>query len=227
MDQRLQQLLTQGGNIANYSIAISSLISMPDSFPPDILEESFHVMFDTIQQFNTNLREIQRDHIRQARIQQRRQRQLNNRPIVDLITTEQLVEIFGDDNDEHNVALQENAIVNEDTHDITPVIPRMKKPLSKIIKKTEFDAVIDDNCGICLDTKTRGETITTECGHNYCITCFDALVQFRKQQISRQNKVVHCPHCRSANPRITVYKMRKPRTQTPRIVPEDNTITAL
>ena len=224
MDQRLQQLLTQGGNIANYSIAISSLISMPDSFPPDILDESFHVMFDTIQQFNTNLREIQRDHIRQVRIQQRRQRLLRNRPIIDLMPTEQLVEIFGNDHE-----ILQNRIDNEEnTHPITnPVIPRMKKPLSKIIKKTEFDAVIDDNCGICLDTKTRGETITTECGHNYCITCFDALVQFRKQQISRQNKVVHCPHCRSANPRITVYKMRKPRTQPPRIVPEDNTITAL
>jgi hypothetical protein len=82
MAQRLNQLLTQGGNIMNFAAEINNILTIPDGFPQDVIDENFHVMFDTIHQINTNLREIQREHNRGLRMQQRAQRQLNNRPII-------------------------------------------------------------------------------------------------------------------------------------------------
>jgi hypothetical protein len=240
---RLQHLVNQGTNVLNFSLSVNNLLTLDDGMPEYIITETFEALFDNIEQLQQNARVIQRERIRHLRMQQRTLRLqahanslepsqqlpapeltqtlstsppdvLLNDDFLPFNTMDNEEDIFGDDD------IQVNEIMARTNSDETRsrVFPRMKKPISKTVKKTEFDSMMDDSCGICLDTRTRGETITTSCGHNYCNTCFDALVQSRKQQILRKDKVVHCPHCRSVNPQITVFKMRKPRTRNTRIV---------
>ena len=103
------------------------------------------------------------------------------------------------------------------------VIPKIPPPLSKVIRKRDLDVVMGDDCGICLDKETRRNTVSTCCGHHYCKTCFDALVES-----CREVRVLKCPICRKENPRITLFRARNPPTKKPVVVPpslpaEENT----
>lgn len=248
---RLQHLVNQATNVLNFSLSVNNLLTLDDGMPEYIITETFEALFDNIEQLQQNARVIQRERIRHLRMQQRTLRlqahansiepsqqlpapeltRTPSTPPPDVLLNDDFLpfsntmdieeNIFGDDDD-----IQVNEILARTNSDETRsrMFPRMKKPISKTVKKTEFESMMDDSCGICLDTRTRGETISTSCGHNYCNTCFDALVQSRKQQILRKDKVVHCPHCRTVNPQITVFKMRKPRTRNPRIIPEPITV---
>jgi hypothetical protein len=75
-----------------------------------------------------------------------------------------------------------------------------KKKL-KIIAKAKFDGNCEQECGICLDTHKKRDTLTTSCDHVYCISCWSAWMN-----APNSNKT--CPTCRLFLPSATYYKIR-------------------
>ena len=208
MEQQLQELRDYGRSVADMSEQISLLLTI-QGIPEDIIRESFNRLSSEISMIQQVLGMVRLQHRREVR---NIERQRVQQQLVATITELDPVSI------EQHPALEP---VSEPV--VRPrrvCIPRMKKPVFKTLKKADFGAIMPDNCGICLETKTRGETITTCCGHNYCKTCFEQLVESRKTRLSPADRVVHCPHCRKENPQVTAFKMRKPRTRNAIILPE-------
>ena len=110
--------------------------------------------------------------------------------------------------------LEEEDEENANMMDIETIreVPRPKKTITKIVRQNEINEIMNDNCGICLETKTRGETITTCCGHHYCKVCYDAYLESINSRHYTEDKTPRCPHCRKINPRVTEYRIRKKRT---------------
>jgi len=92
------------------------------------------------------------------------------------------------------------------TAPLRPVVRR--NPLEKMvtIKKAEFDAICTDSCSICLEKHIKGDTIMTECNHEFGIQCYNS---WMTAPMSNHK----CPSCRKETPRVTMYKTRcrKPR----------------
>jgi len=89
---------------------------------------------------------------------------------------------------------------------------RIKKPVSKALKKSDLEAMMPDDCGICLEKNTRINTASTCCGHHFCVACYDSMVA---HSIS-QNRRISCPMCRKVSPQITVFRARKTPVRKPR-----------
>ena len=68
-------------------------------------------------------------------------------------------------------------------------------------KQIDFDEFkkLSIECIMCLEYVTKGESLTTECGHEYCATCWD--------KWTRINVKHSCPMCRKESPAIIRYKM--------------------
>ena len=92
------------------------------------------------------------------------------------------------------------------TAPLRPVVRR--NPLEKMvtIKKADFEAPCIDPCPICLDIHKKGDSLTTECNHEFGKDCYN----FWMNSLSSNKK---CPTCRKETPRVTMYKTRcrKPR----------------
>jgi Ring finger domain len=92
------------------------------------------------------------------------------------------------------------------TAPLRPVVRR--NPLEKMvtIKKAEFDAICTDSCSICLEKHIKGDTIMTECNHEFGIQCYNSWM-------TAPTSNHKCPSCRKETPRVTMYKTRcrKPR----------------
>lgn len=91
--------------------------------------------------------------------------------------------------------------------------PRATKPKSKALKRSDLEALMSDDCGICLEKTTRILTIDTCCGHSFCKTCYDAYRVSALTRERRADRVVKCPLCRKVNPKITEFRARKPPTR--------------
>jgi len=103
--------------------------------------------------------------------------------------------------------------------------PRIPKPKSKVLKKTELTRLMENDCGICLDKTTRIHTVDTCCGHTFCKTCFDS---YRISVMARpEDRIVKCPMCRKVNPKITEFRERKAPTKKPVIQEEVDELTDL
>ena len=90
-----------------------------------------------------------------------------------------------------------------------------KNPLEqyKTIKKADFVAHCIDSCPICLDIHTKGDSLTTECDHEFGKDCYN----FWMNSLSSNKK---CPTCRKDCPKVTYYKTRK--TKPIPLIIEDN-----
>ena len=84
-----------------------------------------------------------------------------------------------------------------------------RNPLEKTvtIKKAEFDALCTDSCAICMETHKKGDTVKTECNHEFGKQCFNSWM-------SAFNSNHSCPTCRKACPRVTIFKERASRKLT-------------
>ena len=89
---------------------------------------------------------------------------------------------------------------------------RIKKPVSKALKKSDLEAMMPDDCGICLEKNTRMNTASTCCGHHFCVGCYDSMVAHS----IAQNRCINCPLCRKVSPQITVFRSRKTPVRKPR-----------
>jgi len=79
---------------------------------------------------------------------------------------------------------------------------RMKK--LKVITQVEINTEID--CGVCFESHTKDKILTTECKHQYCITCWATWMQNTQSNKS-------CPTCRTVCPPVTYYKVRAATTR--------------
>ena len=84
--------------------------------------------------------------------------------------------------------------VYEEEEEIIQVKVKMK-----VLKKSDFDRVMNDPCCICMESYTFGTSITTCCGHSFCTECYSTA-------ITRSDK---CPLCRKESPKATAYRQRK------------------
>ena len=99
------------------------------------------------------------------------------------------------------------------TAPLRPVVRR--NPLEKMvtIKKADFEAPCIDSCPICLDIHKKGDSLTTECNHEFGKDCYN----FWMNSLSSNKK---CPTCRKDCPKVTYYKTRK--TKPIPLIIEDN-----
>jgi len=88
-----------------------------------------------------------------------------------------------------------------------------RNPLEKTvtISRAEFDANCAESCSICLETHKKGDSIVTECHHEFGKQCFN-------NWLSAPNSNHKCPTCRKSMPRITLFKTRAPRNSIPNVI---------
>lgn len=84
-----------------------------------------------------------------------------------------------------------------------------RNPLEKTvtISKAAFDANCTESCSICLETHKKGDSIQTECNHEFGKQCFNNWMTARASNHK-------CPTCRKETPRVTMFKTRVSRTLT-------------
>jgi len=84
-----------------------------------------------------------------------------------------------------------------------------RNPLEKTvtISKAAFNANCTESCSICLETHKKGESIKTECNHEFGKQCFNNWMTARASNHK-------CPTCRKETPRVTMFKTRVSRTLT-------------
>jgi hypothetical protein len=91
-----------------------------------------------------------------------------------------------------------------------------RSPLQKTvtISRAAFDTNCAESCSICLATHKKGDSIVTECNHEFGKECFN-------NWISAPNSNHSCPTCRKSMPRITLFKTRSQRNSTPNVIEEE------
>ena len=79
---------------------------------------------------------------------------------------------------------------------------RVYKPVRKYkrISATDYEAVNNDPCAVCMENQKKGDTITTECNHSFCKPCWN-------NWMDTNNRT--CPCCRNRCKSITVYSIKK------------------
>jgi hypothetical protein len=90
------------------------------------------------------------------------------------------------------------------------------RSLNKVcaIGRVKFNADCKEVCAICLDTHKKCDSVTTECGHEYCKGCW-----FSWMSNTTGNR--KCPTCRKQCPKTTTFKLmadRKKRQQVPQAI---------
>ena len=67
-----------------------------------------------------------------------------------------------------------------------------------VITLTEVELkILCEDCPICMNKPTKLNSVTTECGHEFCKDCYNEYLA------ADNNK--SCPMCRNPNPKITFY----------------------
>jgi hypothetical protein len=84
-----------------------------------------------------------------------------------------------------------------------------RNPLEKTvtISRAAFNANCTDSCSICLETHKKGDSIQTECNHEFGKQCFNTWMTSRASNHK-------CPTCRKEMPKVTMFKTRVSRTLT-------------
>jgi hypothetical protein len=88
---------------------------------------------------------------------------------------------------------------------------RQLKRLNKrsCIGRSRFEAQCKDDCAICLEKHTNGDSVVTECGHTFGSQCWETWM-------SNPTGNHTCPTCRHDKPKTTFFAMRAERA------PRDN-----
>lgn len=90
-----------------------------------------------------------------------------------------------------------------------------RNPLEKTVtlSRANFNAILEDSCAICLENHKKGDTIKTECNHEFGKECYKSWIT------SKPNH--DCPTCRKVCPRVTLYKTKK-TTPIPFIIEDED-----
>jgi hypothetical protein len=83
-------------------------------------------------------------------------------------------------------------------------IAKEEEKHTTVLAKAALCAPCSDICAICLETHTKGNSVTTDCGHEFGKECW--------QTWSRQTHGhPSCGICRKKNPKVTMYRARRTR----------------
>ena len=105
----------------------------------------------------------------------------------------------------------------------------LKKPKTKAIKVSQLEEVMPDVCGICLEEYTRANSVSTCCGHNFCVSCYTSAAKHCAANSQREDRKMKCPMCRKESPKLTIYRARKTpvrRPVEPQVEPEPEPVVA-
>lgn len=83
------------------------------------------------------------------------------------------------------------------------------KTVVKVIKISELNSTLPDNCGICFEHHKKGESYSCNCGHVFGKRCFDEW----KNTCLRNWRDPSCPTCRARTTIVTSYRQRAARKQ--------------
>jgi hypothetical protein len=76
------------------------------------------------------------------------------------------------------------------------------------LKRRHFERNCSQECAICLHSHIKGETIQTNCGHKFGLTCWiDFLRTPIRVERSRHIHRKKCPLCNKVNPKIVAFSM--------------------
>jgi hypothetical protein len=69
-----------------------------------------------------------------------------------------------------------------------------------VAKETDsLNKMHTEMCNICFEFKPMNNICVTECGHDFCQSCFHTW------ETSDRNRAVTCPTCRAVRPQVTIY----------------------
>jgi hypothetical protein len=71
----------------------------------------------------------------------------------------------------------------------------------KLVTKAKFHSKLKAECAICFEKHKQGDTVFTECGHNYGKECW-------RKWMSNKIGNHSCPTCREFCPKTTTYALR-------------------
>ncbi|NBW58753.1 hypothetical protein EBR43_13470, partial [bacterium] len=74
----------------------------------------------------------------------------------------------------------------------------------RAIGRIKFNSDCKEVCAICLDTHKKCDSVTTECGHEFCKQCW-----FSWMSNPAGNR--KCPTCRAYQPKTTTFKQMADR----------------
>lgn len=84
--------------------------------------------------------------------------------------------------------------------------PWRRARVTRALKASDVNALLPDDCSICLEKYTKVNSVNISCGHTFCKPCFNA---HEKVCYEKTIPIVQCPMCRNVNPIITEYRPRK------------------
>ena len=91
-------------------------------------------------------------------------------------------------------------------------IAKEEEKHTTVLAKAVLCAPCSDICAICLETHTKADSVTTDCGHEFGKECWKA---WSRQTHGRPS----CGICRKKNPTVTMYRARKPnQVATPELI---------
>lgn len=77
--------------------------------------------------------------------------------------------------------------------------PKMK---SKVLNKTQLNAVVEDACSICFENHVKRETYACVCKHSFGQSCFQGWMDTQK----KLQREVNCPLCRAKVPVLKSFR---------------------
>ena len=80
-------------------------------------------------------------------------------------------------------------------------VPKHSSRLKKLKVLSQDEINTETECNVCFETHKKDKILTTECKHNYCITCWSTWMA-----ALQSNKA--CPSCRKLCPTVTYYKVK-------------------
>ena len=84
----------------------------------------------------------------------------------------------------------------------------------KTLAKAKINALMAEECGICLEKHIMKDSVTTSCGHHFGKDCF----QRWSTTCLMSYRCARCPTCRTNNPQINGFRERKAPVQKPGVI---------
>jgi hypothetical protein len=89
-------------------------------------------------------------------------------------------------------------------HPVDWTIPKRSSRFKKLKVVPQEEMNTEAECNVCFEPHTKDKILTTDCKHNYCITCWSTWMRSTQSDKS-------CPTCRTICPPVTYYKAKAAR----------------
>lgn len=111
-----------------------------------------------------------------------------------------------DDEDREVVALpqEEDRVHHIIPQEVVRVRRRRMVEKPKTLAKAALEIDCLEPCAICMEIPKKKDSLTTECGHEFCSGCY-------KDWFNTPTSNHSCPSCRKICPKVTTYKARAAR----------------